>query len=124
MPENFTGRCAVMSRTSMLLVDAAHMGAEPEQFVGLIEATMTGFSASSHTGPLSSLAQFISVTMDCEVWIIGIEPADLTMNAPLSVSEACVDQVAAEHNECSATDYLETAADHRVRRLRANKITR
>ncbi len=114
VPENFTGAVRRHEPDIVLLVDAAHMGAEPGAVRWLDWRDVTGFSASSHTGPLSSLAQFISVTMDCEVWIIGIEPADLTMNAPLSASvKLAVDQVAAGITNAAQPIILETAADHR-----------
>ena len=111
VPENFTGAVRRHEPDIVLLVDES-IWAGASQFVG--DCDVTGFSASSHTGPLSSLAQFISVTMDCEVWIIGIEPADLTMNAPLSASvKLAVDQVAAGITNAAQPIILETAADHR-----------
>jgi hydrogenase 3 maturation protease len=96
VPENFTGAVRRFGPDLVLLIDAAHMDAEPGVVRWLDWRDVTGFSASSHTGPLSSLASFMSVTMGCEVWIIGIQPADLTLNAPLSAAVAsAVDQVVA-----------------------------
>jgi len=114
VPENFTGAVRRHEPDIVLLVDAAHMGVEPGAVRWLDWRDVTGFSASSHTGPLSSLAQFISVTMDCEVWIIGIEPVDLTMNAPMSsVVKAAVDQVAAGIANAAQAITLETTGEHR-----------
>ena len=112
MPENFTGAVRRHEPDIVLLVDAAHMGAEPARFVGLIGA-MTGFSASSHTGPL--VAGAVHLCDDgLRSLIIGIEPADLTMNAPLSASvKLAVDQVAAGITNAAQPIILETAADHR-----------
>ncbi len=95
VPENFTGSVRKFAPDLVLLVDAAHMGQEPGAVAWLDWRDAVGFSASTHTGPLSSLANFMATTMDCEVWIIGIEPADLTMYAPLSpVVDAAVTDVA------------------------------
>ena len=94
VPENFTGSVPRYEPDLALLVDAAHMGREPGAVAWLDWRDTTGFSASTHTGPLSSLANFMVTTMGCEVWIIGIQPKDLTMNAPLSSPvEAAVDEV-------------------------------
>ena len=94
VPENFTGTVRRLQPDLVLLVDAAQMGARPG-FVNWIDwRDTTGISASSHTGPLSSVANFIETTMGCEVRIVGIQPADLTMNAPLSPAvEAAVGEV-------------------------------
>ncbi len=113
VPENFTGAVRRYAPDVVLFVDAAHMGAEPGAVRWLDWRDVTGFSASSHTGPLSSLAKFMSVTMDCEVRIVGIEPADLTMNAPLSaVVEAAVGEVVAGIAEATQESSPETTGAH------------
>lgn len=86
VPENFTGQVRRFGPDLVLLVDAAEMGAEPGSIGWINWRETAGISASSHTGPLSSLANFMETTMGCTVWIIGIQPADLTMYAPVSTT--------------------------------------
>lgn len=95
VPENFTGAVRKFQPDLVLLVDAAQMGAAPGTIGWIDWRNTAGISVSSHTGPLSSVANFIATTMGCEVWIVGIQPADLTMDAPVSPAvHAAVDEVA------------------------------
>ena len=43
-----------------------------------------GLSASTHTLPPRVLAQYLTSELGCEVALVGIQPADTTMGAPLS----------------------------------------
>ena len=54
-----------------------------------------GLSASTHTLPPRVLAQYLTSELGCEVALVGIQPADTTMGAPLSqTAQAAVQAVA------------------------------
>ena len=69
-----------------LLVDAAQMDEPPGTIRWLAPDDITGVSASSHTLPLHMLARFLQAELGCEVALLGIQPADTSLGAPLSES--------------------------------------
>ena len=53
-----------------------------------------GLSASTHNLPPRVLAQYLTSELGCEVALVGIQPADTTMGAPLSpAAQAAVQSV-------------------------------
>ena len=85
-PENHTATVRRFAPTLVLLVDAAQMDEPPGTIRWLAPDDITGVSASSHTLPLHMLARFLQAEMDCEVALLGIQPADTSLGAPLSES--------------------------------------
>jgi hydrogenase 3 maturation protease len=83
-PENFTGTLRRYGPDLVLLVDAALMGLEPGRTGWLSWQDTTGFSASTHTLPLHLLAGYLTAELDCEVALLGIQPAQTQVGAPLS----------------------------------------
>lgn len=83
-PENNTGPVRRFRPDLILLVDAANMH-EPPGTVRLLDWQDTvGLSASTHTLPPHVLAQYLTATIDCTVALIGIQPANSALGAPLS----------------------------------------
>jgi hydrogenase 3 maturation protease len=90
-PENFTGPLRRFKPELVLEVDAADQGAAPGA-VGWVDwESADGLSASTHTLPPSVFASYLVAELGCRVALIGIQPADLSLNAPLSpaVDRAC-----------------------------------
>jgi hydrogenase 3 maturation protease len=83
-PENQTGLLRRFQPDLILLVDAAQMNEAPGTIHWLPWQAVRGLSASTHTLPLSILAQYLTVQLDCEVALLGIQPADTTIGLPLS----------------------------------------
>ncbi len=83
-PENHTATVRRFAPTLVLLVDAAQMDEPPGTVRWLAPADITGISASSHTLPLHMLARFLQADLGCEVALLGIQPADTSLGAPLS----------------------------------------
>jgi hydrogenase 3 maturation protease len=83
-PENHTGRVRQFKPTLVLLVDAAQMNEPPGMIRWLAVEQLTGMSASTHTMPPYMLTRFLQAELGCEVALIGIQPADTTLGAPLS----------------------------------------
>ena len=83
-PENFTGTLRRYKPDLVLLVDAALMDLAPGQTGWLSWQDTTGFSASTHTLPLHLLAGYLTAELNCEVVLLGIQPAQTQVGAPLS----------------------------------------
>jgi hydrogenase 3 maturation protease len=73
-PENTTAEVRRFAAEIVILIDAAEMGEAPGaiRWVGINE--IDGMSASTHTMPLSMLAKFLLLELDCEVGVLGIQP--------------------------------------------------
>ena len=83
-PENFTGPLRRFGAQLVLLVDAAEMGA-PAGTIRLLDwQDTTGFGPSTHIQPLSTLAEYLGAEMGCQVVLLGIQPARLDFDSPLS----------------------------------------
>jgi hydrogenase 3 maturation protease len=83
-PENYTGALRRFGPELVLLVDAARMGGQPGAVEWLDWQATAGLSASSHTLPVSVLASYLAAEFGCEVALLGIQPSDTSMGAPLS----------------------------------------
>jgi hydrogenase 3 maturation protease len=83
-PESFTGPLRKFQPDLVLFVDAAEMG-EPAGTTAWIKWQSTGgLSASTHSLPLTVLAEFLVHEFTCQVAMIGIQPQQLEMGRPLS----------------------------------------
>lgn len=83
-PENFTGLLHRFQPDLILMVDAADMGTAPGSTAWLQPDEMDGFSASTHTLPLSVLANYLKQELHCQVVAIGIQAKRLDFGQPLS----------------------------------------
>ncbi len=82
--ENCAGLLRRFGPDLVLLVDAAQMDEAPGAVRWLAWEETDGLSASTHTLPPRVLAQYLTSELGCEVALLGIQPADTTMGAPLS----------------------------------------
>jgi hydrogenase 3 maturation protease len=83
-PENFTGSLRRFEPDLVLFVDAALMDMQPGKTGWLSWQDTTGFSASTHTLPLHILASYLTAELNCEVALLGIQPGQNQVGAPLS----------------------------------------
>jgi len=83
-PENFTGRLRDFQPEAVIFIDAAQMDAEPGDICWLSWQDVTGLSASTHTLPLSVLTKYLMQEYNCEVAMLGIQPAGTLLDMPLS----------------------------------------
>jgi hydrogenase 3 maturation protease len=104
-PENFTGILRRYRPDLVLMVDAALMDLEPGKTGWLSWRDTSGFSASTHTLPLHILATYLTAELNCEVALLGIQPAQTQVDTPLSP----VVQSAAESIVKSITEILENS---------------
>ncbi|MHB9034373.1 MAG: hydrogenase maturation peptidase HycI [Anaerolineae bacterium] len=83
-PESFSGSLRRYQPDLVLLVDAVQMGTSPGNTSWLAAEQCDGFSASTHTLPLSMLAAYLTSELSCRVALIGIQAAHLEFGQPLS----------------------------------------
>ena len=57
-----------------MLIDAAEMGQTPGTIQWVSEEFMDGMSASTHSLPLSVLARYLTLELNCQVVLLGIQP--------------------------------------------------
>ena len=93
-PENQTGKLRAFQPELVLFVDAAHLDESPGTIQWIPLESIDGMSASSHSLPLSILACYIIAEFDCQVDVIGIQPAQNEIGTELSLPvRAAVDEV-------------------------------
>lgn len=83
-PEAFTGPLRRFAPQLVALIDAADMGEQPGCVQWLPWQAAEGMSASTHTLPPTVLSSFLVSEIGCEVALIGIQPAQMEMEQPLS----------------------------------------
>jgi hydrogenase 3 maturation protease len=83
-PENASGALRRFRPDLVLMLDAAQLGAEPGAVRWLAASQADGFSASTHSLPLHMLAAYLEAELGCAVALLGIQPAALSFDAPLS----------------------------------------
>ena len=75
-PENLTGEIRRFAPTHLIILDAADSGGAPGDIEILgAESLGEGDSFSSHRLPLRVLTDYLRASLDCEVTIVGIQPA-------------------------------------------------
>jgi hydrogenase 3 maturation protease len=84
VPENFTAHVRRFRPDLVVMVDAAIMGEQPGAVRWLDWQDLGGVSFSSHALSLNLLASYLNSELGCAVNIIGIQPANNSLNAPLS----------------------------------------
>ena len=94
-PENCTAQLRRFAPDWVVLVDAARMQASPGTVRWIPWEQADAIGGSTHTLPLRLLSEYLSSSMGCRVSLLGIQPADTTLGAPLSPSvEQAVESVA------------------------------
>ena len=83
-PENVTGLLRRFGPDVVVLVDAADMSRRPGAVRWLERGCTLGCSASTHTLPLEMLATYLRQSLGCDVRLLGIQPAVIGEEGPLS----------------------------------------
>jgi hydrogenase 3 maturation protease len=73
-PENATSQLRRFRPKLVLLVDAAEMGETPGTIRLIDMDEIEGMSASTHSLPLSMLANYLVLELGCDVQLLGIQP--------------------------------------------------
>ena len=84
IPENASGPLRNFQPNLILMIDVAELGEEPG-FISFVDPKQVrGFSASSHSLPLSVLTQFLSTEFGCDVLLCCIQPLSMEFDQGLS----------------------------------------
>ena len=97
-PENTTGELRKFAPDLVLIIDAAEMGQQPGTIQWVPQEAIDGLSASTHSLPLSMLARYLTLDLNCTVTLLGIQPGtnEVVGSTSLEVSlaiEEIVDQL-------------------------------
>lgn len=84
-PENQTGKLRIFQPDLVLFIDAAHLDESPGALQVIPLDAIDGMSASSHSLPLAVLAKYIVSEFDCQVEVLGIQPAQNEIGSELSL---------------------------------------
>ncbi|MFB3852429.1 MAG: hydrogenase maturation peptidase HycI [Vicinamibacterales bacterium] len=85
-PENFTGAIRRFQPDTVIIADAAAMGDKVGAIRWIDWRASDGFSGSTHTLPPSVLARFLMETVGCDVVLLGIQPASVEFDQPMSAA--------------------------------------
>lgn len=85
MPENFCAQLRRFQPDLALIIDAASLGQVPGTIAWIEAHEASGHTFSTHSLPLGLVLAYLASEANCETAILGIQPADLTFGAPLSV---------------------------------------
>jgi len=83
-PENFTGYLKRVKPTCVVLVDAADFGALPGDAHIFQLNDLEGSSVSTHKASLLALGEYLHTEMNCNIFVIGIQPANCDFGDGLS----------------------------------------
>lgn len=83
-PEAFTGQLRRFAPNLVIMIDAAQLDQPPGAIHAIEWQDALGLSASTHTLPLSVIAQYLISELGCDIIIIGIQPAANEFDTPLS----------------------------------------
>lgn len=110
-PENLSGQLCQFAPDLVLFVDAADFGEKPGAVKWISEEGIDGMSASTHSLPLSMLARYLKLYLNCKVIFLGLQPRSNEVGETISaeVLEA-VNEVVEDLDEairlCLSTDPL------------------
>jgi hydrogenase 3 maturation protease len=83
-PENTTGELRKFDPDLVLIIDAAEMGQQPGTIQWIPEEAIDGMSASTHSLPLSMLARYLTLDLNCTVTLLGIQPGSNEVGGGIS----------------------------------------
>jgi hydrogenase maturation protease HycI len=100
-PENFTGPLRRFQPDLVLLIDAAEMDEPPGSACWIDWHDIDGVSASTHTLPLRMFSSYMTITLGCEVAVLGVQSVSTAFDKPLSPEvSAALGLIVAELAEC------------------------
>jgi hydrogenase 3 maturation protease len=84
VPENFTGKVKRIKPTFVVLIDAADFGALPGEARIFKLNDLEGSSVTTHKASLLALGEYLQSEINCDIFIIGIQPEDCDIGTGLS----------------------------------------
>jgi hydrogenase 3 maturation protease len=84
VPENFCGTLRRYSPSLVVIIDSARMGLDPGEICWLDWKQVGELEFSTHAPTLLILAEYLVCELGCEIALLGIEPANMSLDSPLS----------------------------------------
>lgn len=84
MPESSAGPLRKFKPDLVILADAADFGGQAGEIRWLDSRSIQGFGASTHTFPLSVVVEYLQTEIQCDIFILGVQPDSLEFAAPLT----------------------------------------
>jgi hydrogenase 3 maturation protease len=84
VPENFTGYVKRIKPTCVVLVDSADFGASPGEARIFQLNDLEGSSVTTHKASLLALGEYLQSEINCNIFVIGIQPANCDFGSGLS----------------------------------------
>lgn len=83
-PENVTSVIIRAHPSHVVFVDAADMGLDPGEAKIIRRSEIGGTSFSTHSLPLTVIADYLEKSTGCEIFVIGIQPKSISFGAEIS----------------------------------------
>ncbi|MGZ4945743.1 MAG: hydrogenase 3 maturation endopeptidase HyCI [Halobacteriota archaeon] len=83
-PENYTGNVKRIKPTCIVLIDAADFGATPGDARIFQLHDLEGVSVTTHKASLLTLSVYLQSEINCNIFVIGIQPADCDFGSGLT----------------------------------------
>jgi len=84
VPENCTGVLRKLQPALVVFIDAADMGMDPGEVALFDSGQVDQVSGITHSLPFGVLVQYIKAEIGCDIWVLGIQPAQDELLASLS----------------------------------------
>jgi hydrogenase 3 maturation protease len=84
-PENFINEIVNSDANTVILIDAANTGRPAGSYEVFKAGDISGLSCSTHSMPLSMLAEMITMRSRKKVFLLGIQPKSLEFGEKLSI---------------------------------------
>jgi hydrogenase 3 maturation protease len=95
--ENITGALIRFKPDAILFIDALSIGAKPGSIHMIDPQLSQGFTASTHSLPLSVVIQYLMHEHPCEVHLLGVQVRDTTPGISLSAEvDRSIDRIKLE----------------------------
>ncbi|MCX5712515.1 MAG: hydrogenase 3 maturation endopeptidase HyCI [Candidatus Omnitrophica bacterium] len=83
-PENLTGEIKKYNPTHLIIIDCADLQDAPGAVKIFDPEQTTGDSFSTHRLPLKMLAQYLRMSLNCDIMVIGIQPRSIKFSTEVS----------------------------------------
>lgn len=84
VPENCTGILRRHQTELVIFIDAADISAQPGEIRLLHYSQMESDSIATHSIPFGMLCQYLVKEIGCDIWVLGIQPAQNNFLASIS----------------------------------------
>ncbi|NMC61734.1 MAG: hydrogenase 3 maturation endopeptidase HyCI, partial [SAR324 cluster bacterium] len=78
-PENFTGEIINANPSLVIFLDAANLGLKAGAMRLIKREEIQGMSFCTHTLPLYLILDYLSLSLDCNFLVLGIQPKDISV---------------------------------------------